>query len=628
MPPNFFPAYSVFLMIMLIPVPRVVCEDNQQIVSCGAQFKCGNMVISYPFWGGSRPHYCGHPGFELTCDGEAPEFTMKEASYRILDINNSSHTLTVARADYWDSYCPPTYVNTTLNESLFSYNATDTEVNLYYDCPDDSQTQTAPSNQFNCTNIIGYYTTLDLNLGVSTESCGVYVTVPIFQSAATALVSGGGTLTLLTEALKGGFGLEWNASNSLCTECVQSGGQCGYTSNQFTCYCRNGNSSSTCRNTRSSSGSNVKKKIIIVGSVLMVLSIMVGCFTIIKCLLPVKTLVFWKKESEDDQNVEEFIRRYGSLAPKRYNYSDIKKMTKSLAYKLGHGGFGSVYKGELSDGRLVAVKVLSELKGNGEEFLNEVASISRTSHVNIVRLIGFCYDGAKRALIYEFMPKGSLDKFISDTDLQLEWKTMYQIAVGIGRGLEYLHRGCHTRILHFDIKPHNILLDEDFCPKIADFGLAKLCQRKESMVSLAHARGTAGYIAPEVFCRNFGGVSHKSDVYSYGMLVLEMLGGRKNRGAACTSDTYFPDWIYKHLEHGEDLILGRVVNQEDEETVRKMILVSLWCIQTNPRDRPSINKVVEMLEGSLQSLEIPPKPFLFSPTKSPQESSTTSLSAP
>ncbi|KAL6324637.1 hypothetical protein AAG906_013450 [Vitis piasezkii] len=592
MPPNFFPAYSVFLMIMLIPVPRVVCEDNQQFVSCGAQYECGNMVISYPFWGGSRPSYCGHPGFELTCDGEAPEFTMEEASYRILDINNSSHTLTVARADYWDSYCPPTYVNTTLNESIFSYNATYTDV--------------TSTMIFNCTNITGYYTTLDFNLGVSIGSCSVYVTVPIFKSAATAIVSGGGTLTLLTEALKGGFGLEWNASNSLCAECVESGGQCGYTSNQFTCYCRNGYSPSTCQNAKSASVTRPSLPGIPTGvaGVIIILALLFGFRR--KCSSGTK--FGFKKPRNDDQNVEEFIRRNGSLAPKRYKYSDIKKMTNSLAYKLGQGGFGSVYKGKLSDGRLVAVKVLSELKGNGEEFLNEVASISRTSHVNIVMLIGFCYDGAKRALIYEFMPNGSLDKFISDTDLQLEWKTMYQIAVGIGRGLEYLHGGCHTRILHFDIKPHNILLDEDFCPKIADFGLAKLCQRKESMVSLTHARGTVGYIAPEVFCRNFGGVSHKSDVYSYGMLVLEMVGEER---------------IEERL--ALDLILGRVVNQEEEATVRKMILVSLWCIQTNPTDRPSIHKVVEMLEGSLQSLETPPKPFLFSPTKSPQESSTTSF---
>lgn len=272
----------------------------------------------------------------------------------------------------------------------------------------------------------------------------------------------------------------------------------------------------------------------------------------------------------------------------------------------------------MPDGALVAVKVLSETKGNGEEFINEVASIGTTSHINIVSLIGFCYERNKRALIYEYMPKGSLDKFIFNQESlntksrALEWKTLYHIAIGIARGLEYLHRGCTRRILHFDIKPHNILLDSDFCPKISDFGLAKLCQRDNSNVSMLGVRGTMGYVAPEVYCRNFGGVSYKSDVYSYGMLVLEMVGGRKNIdvGVSRTSEIYFPDWLHKHIEDGKHLKIGEEMVNGDDEIARKMILVSLWCIQTRPSDRPSMTKVVEMLEGSLQSLQIPPKPSL------------------
>ncbi|XP_059451575.1 PR5-like receptor kinase [Corylus avellana] len=322
---------------------------------------------------------------------------------------------------------------------------------------------------------------------------------------------------------------------------------------------------------------------------------------------------------------EEIMKNCGSIAPKRYTYSDVKKLTNSFKDKVGQGGYGVVYKGKLPDGRMVAVKVLNKSKGNGEEFINEVASISRTSHVNIVTLLGYCYERTKRALIYEFMPNGSLDKFIYDkgspiTNCHLDSKTMFQIAVGIARGLEYLHRGCNTRILHFDIKPHNILLDEDLRPKISDFGLAKRCKTKESIVLLTGMRGTAGFIAPEVFSRNFGGVSHKSDVYSYGMLVLEMVGGRKNfdGGLSHTSEIYFPHWIYMKLEQDINSATFReVIEEEVEETTKKMIIVSLWCIQTNPSDRPSIGKVIEMLEGTLQSLPFPPKPFLDSPTRSP-----------
>ena len=330
-------------------------------------------------------------------------------------------------------------------------------------------------------------------------------------------------------------------------------------------------------------------------------------------------MALWKKKTEQYKSVEVFLKSCTSIALKMYCYSDVKKMTNSFKLKLGQGGFGSVYKGKLHDGSLVAVKVLSELKGSGEEFINEVASISRTSHVNIVTLLGFCFEGRKRALIYEFMSNGSLEKFIYDgsssTERQLGWEKLYQIAIGIARGLEYLHRGCNTRILHFDIKPHNILLDEDFCPKISDFGLAKLCPRKESIISMLTARGTIGYIAPEIVCRNIGGVSHKSDVYSYGMMVLEMVGGRKNIEVVVdkTSEIYFPHWIYQQLEQDGELGLCSIMNDEENMTAKKMIIVSLWCIQTDPSNRPAMTRVVEMLEGSLDSLQIPPKPFLSSP---------------
>ncbi|KAJ0042464.1 hypothetical protein Pint_18746 [Pistacia integerrima] len=344
-------------------------------------------------------------------------------------------------------------------------------------------------------------------------------------------------------------------------------------------------------------------------------------------------MLFCNKKTEKYQNIEAFVRDCGSLAPKRYNYSDVKKMTKSFSNILGQGGYGDVYKGTLPDGRLVAVKILKESKDNGEEFINEVTSISRTSHVNIVTLLGFCYERNKSALIYEFMSNGSLDKFIYDQETssmnhKLEWKTMYQIAVGIARGLEYLHRGCNIRIVHFDIKPHNILLDENFCPKISDFGLAKQSMRKNSSISMLDARGTIGYIAPEVYCRNFGGVSHKSDVYSYGMMILEMIGERKNidSGMSHTSEISFPDSIYKHLESSDDYKLQGVITEEEKDMAKKMLFVSLWCIQTNPSDRPSMNKAVEMLEGSLENLQIPPKAYWFSPTRSPKHSFLTSSS--
>jgi len=332
----------------------------------------------------------------------------------------------------------------------------------------------------------------------------------------------------------------------------------------------------------------------------------------------------WKRQNPTNQRIEVFLKRHGALQIKRYAYSEIKKVTNCFRNKLGQGGFGTVYKGKLQDGRYVAVKILNELKDDGEEFINEVASISRTSHMNVVTLLGFCCDGSRRALVYEFMSHGSLEKFIYQenalmTHHQFDCQMLYHIVIGVGRGLEYLHKGCNTRILHFDIKPHNILLDENFNPKISDFGLAKICSGKDSIVSIFGARGTAGYIAPEVFSRNFGAVSHKSDVYSYGMMILELIGGRKNTvtGLDSSSEIYFPDWIYNRLESKQELGLENMRSIGDEKVVRKMAIVGLWCIQTHPSTRPAISRVLEMLESKVELLQIPPKPSLSSPPTSP-----------
>ncbi|KAL6320827.1 hypothetical protein AAG906_008827 [Vitis piasezkii] len=346
---------------------------------------------------------------------------------------------------------------------------------------------------------------------------------------------------------------------------------------------------------------------------LMVMIIIGRAVIGILCLFAYLIYKFRRRHLSLDDDIEEFLHNYQNLRPIKYTYSDIKKMTYNFKHKLGQGGFGSVYKGKLRSGRIVAVKMLVMSKADGQDFINEVATIGRIHHVNVVRLVGFCIQRSKWALIYDYMPNGSLDKFVfldQGNNIPLSWERLYKIALGVGRGIEYLHQGCDMQILHFDIKPHNILLDEDFTPKVSDFGLAKLYSTDESIVSLI-ARGTLGYIALNCSTKTLG-VSFKADVYSFGMLLLEMVGKRKNVNAFArhSSQIYFPSWIYDRYDQGEDMEMGDAT-EDEKKYVRKMVIVALWCVQMK-LNRPSMSKTLEMLEGEIELLKMPPKPTLWS----------------
>uniref|UniRef100_A0A0E0JDB8 Protein kinase domain-containing protein n=1 Tax=Oryza punctata TaxID=4537 RepID=A0A0E0JDB8_ORYPU len=322
---------------------------------------------------------------------------------------------------------------------------------------------------------------------------------------------------------------------------------------------------------------------------------------------------YWRNKITIDA-VEKFLRMQLTLGPTRYAYTDLTAITGHFGEKLGQGGYGSVYKGVLMPGNAhVAVKVLGNSNCNGEEFISEVSTIGRIHHINVVRLVGFCSEEMRRALVYEYMPRGSLDKYIFSSDRSFSWDKLNEIALGIARGINYLHQGCDMQILHFDIKPHNILLDDNFVPKVADFGLAKLCPRDQSFVPLSALRGTIGYIAPEMISRSFGIISSKSDVYSFGMLLLEMAGGRKNSDmhAEHSNQTYYPSWVYDQLTEQQEgvgeISTANVASMHELE--RKLCIIGLHCIQMKSHDRPTMSEVIEMLEGGAVGLQMPTRPF-------------------
>ncbi|XP_025816800.1 LEAF RUST 10 DISEASE-RESISTANCE LOCUS RECEPTOR-LIKE PROTEIN KINASE-like 2.5 isoform X1 [Panicum hallii] len=611
-------------------------DDGYDASMCVRQpYTCGGVSIKYPFYSrtgallGSASSYCGYPGLEIQCEEGQAFLELQSGNYTISRIDYDDLTVRLVDPEVLDGRsCPRADHNVTFrNVSWLYYPSTTVDYLLFFiNCNFLSDlSRPSSSNSTACKFDVGQASTgmsfvfLEQDVPYPNmnwwRSCSDVIEVPVLKSGLPSdsrndpTWKNGG----YGSSLRDGFQLALNQSQKLqaCAQCEQSEGTCGHnqTGAFVACLCSDGRvGHPNCTTDSSGHGKRIKLYIVAStsGPLLLCLLILVFFLTWKYGLLPYK--------SKHEPRIESFLQKNGNLYPKRYTYADLKRMTRSFSVKLGQGGFGAVYRGSLSNGCQVAVKMLKDTKGDGEEFMNEVGSISRTSHVNVVTLLGFCLEGSKRALIYEYMPNGSLERYAFSSSMNnentLSWEKLFDIAIDIARGLEYLHRGCNTRIVHFDIKPHNILLDQDFCPKISDFGLAKLCLNKESAISIAGARGTIGYIAPEVYSKRFGTVSSKSDVYSYGMMVLEMVGARdKNINADSESSRqYFPQWIYEHVD--EYCISASEINGETTELVRKMIVVGLWCIQVLPTDRPTMTRVVEMLECSTSNLELPPKVLL------------------
>ncbi|OAY66283.1 G-type lectin S-receptor-like serine/threonine-protein kinase RLK1 [Ananas comosus] len=297
-----------------------------------------------------------------------------------------------------------------------------------------------------------------------------------------------------------------------------------------------------------------------------------------------------------------------------FTYKELEEATDNFREELGSGGFGIVYKGALAAEfhMAIAVKKLDRAaaKESEQEFTNEVRSIAQTHHKNLVKLLGFCNEGNHRMLVYEYMSNGSLTSFLFGCT-RPEWNKRAQIVLGIARGLLYLHEECTTQIIHCDIKSQNILLGDNFIPKISDFGLAKLLRADQTRTNTA-IRGTKGYVAPEWFKNS--AVTAKVDVYSFGILLLEIVCCRKNvqTEAATEETTVLAYWAYDCFKDGR---LDLLVDSDEEamfdiKRVERFVMVAIWCIQEDPSLRPSMRKVAQMLEGAV-SVAVPPDPSSY-----------------
>ncbi|PIN11755.1 Serine/threonine protein kinase [Handroanthus impetiginosus] len=282
-----------------------------------------------------------------------------------------------------------------------------------------------------------------------------------------------------------------------------------------------------------------------------------------------------------------------------FGYTQLRAATDdfSVVNKLGEGGFGSVYKGTLEDGRIIAVKQLNVASHQGKsQFVAEIATISCVQHRNLVKLYGCCIEGDKRLLVYEYLENKSLDKALFGKSLYLDWPTRFEICLGVARGLAYLHEESRPRIVHRDVKASNIVLDCELKPKISDFGLARLYDDKKTHISTRVA-GTIGYLAPEY--ATMGHLSEKVDVFGFGVVTLEIISGRANADSSLENDKmYLLEWAWHCHEQKQEMeLVDKDLSEFNEDEVRRLIGVALLCSQTSPSARPSMSRVVAMLSG-------------------------------
>ncbi|XP_050269708.1 LEAF RUST 10 DISEASE-RESISTANCE LOCUS RECEPTOR-LIKE PROTEIN KINASE-like 1.3 isoform X9 [Quercus robur] len=600
-----------FIFFFFIKIPLSLCDEDMY-ESCSNMFNCGKLNnIGFPFWGDNRPSSCGYPGLKLNCQGSVATIKIMNVTYKVLGVNPEAQILNITREDFSTGICSPEFVNSTLDPKLLDSGSGLQNLTIVYGC--DLSWIPFPG-QFNC-QINGFAHAKWGAYGPGECKVSVVVPVPV-QSSPWTGIEIEIDQSKLEEAIREGFDVKWKVDTAACLNCTVYKGVCGYDlkRNQSTCYYTSPEQKSEV---------SLRVGIAIAGAAIAGIFLGFLVFSIRKQ----KKRRAQESKSKDlptppsstggpaSSNFARSIPSYpysksdlekGStyFGAQIFSYDELEEATNNFdtSRELGDGGFGTVYYGKLHDGRVVAVKRLYEnnLK-RVEQFMNEVEILTKIRHKNLVTLYGCTSKRSQELLlVYEYIPNGTVADHLHGNRSKsglLTWPVRLSIAIESAEALAYLHV---SDVIHRDVKTNNILLDEKFQVKVADFGLSRLFPTDVTHVSTA-PQGTPGYVDPEYFqCYQ---LTQKSDVYSFGVVLMELISSLP----AVDMNRHRQDInlvnmaVNKTQNNALHELVDPLLGFEKDYTVKKMTTsvaeLAFRCLEKERDMRPSMDEVLEILRG-------------------------------
>ncbi|XP_010511592.1 PREDICTED: LEAF RUST 10 DISEASE-RESISTANCE LOCUS RECEPTOR-LIKE PROTEIN KINASE-like 1.4 isoform X2 [Camelina sativa] len=616
----------LFLFFLFSLFHSLLCASNEKELGwCEAKFQCGNIAAGFPFSGGSRPQVCGHPLLELNCYKNITSLIISNHLYNVLQIDQTSKTLRLARAELQGSFCNATFTaTTTLPPEIFELSSTYKSLNVFYLC----DTKLSYQSCYTCPGRgpVSVSQNLDYH-----KSCQGIFTINVPKS----FVPEEKELSLvhLESTLSKGFEVKLKIDEKVCHEkCSSSGGTCGFENSTQIC-CKEA-SSSSCYNLHphdvGKKSTKANTGIIAAAVSISALALIVACvFLLIRRRRKTQEAQYTSKDlpttsyssretsrnptsttissssnhsylpSMSISNLPNGSDYYGVQV---FSYEELEEATENFSRELGDGGFGTVYYGMLKDGRAVAVKRLYErsLK-RVEQFKNEIEILKRIKHQNLVILYG-CTSRHSRELllVYEYISNGTLAEHLHGDRAEarpLSWSTRLNVAIETASALSFLHK---SEIIHRDVKTTNILLEDNYQVKVADFGLSRLFPMDQTHISTA-PQGTPGYVDPEYYqCYR---LNEKSDVYSFGVVLTELISSKEAVDITRhRHDINLANMAVSKIQNNalHELVDPSLGFEKDLDVRREMMSVAelaFRCLQQEREVRPSMDEIVEILKG-------------------------------